>query len=103
MIKKVKINGFDWKINYVKSKVADRFGETNMSAKEITIFDSGNDQITKETLQHEILHVLLEDLIPIINKISNEEEAEETLIRLVSPRLYACMNDNPKLAEYLWQ
>ena len=102
MIKKVRINGFDWKILYGKSAVADRFGETNMSAKEITIFSTGNDQITRETLQHEILHVLLEDLIPIISKIPDDEVCEETLIRLVSPRLFACMQDNPKLSEYLW-
>ncbi len=102
MIKKVKINGFDWKIIYAKAKVADRFGETNLSSKEITIFSTDNEQIIKETLQHEILHVLLEDIIPIIVKISDDEVAEETLIRLVSPRLFTCMKENPKLSEYLW-
>lgn len=77
-------------------------GETNTDSKQIVVYSNENEEVVRETLQHEILHALLEDIIATIKDLEGEDKIEEQLIRLLSPRLMSFAVENPKLARYLW-
>jgi len=101
-VKKAKIGCFTYDIILSKAKQMSSHGETNIDTKQIIVYPNGNEDVVKETLQHEILHALLEDIIPTIKEIESEDKMEEQLIRLLSPRLMSFVLDNPKLAKYIW-
>lgn len=100
--KTLKIGPFTYSVSLEKGSGRSNHGETSLETKEIFVQDSGNLQVVKETLQHEILHALLEDVVDAVRNAKDNEEAEETLIRFLSPRLLSFSQDNPKAAKYLW-
>lgn len=101
-VKTIKVGCFTYKIVYAKAKVSDTHGQTCTSNKEIIIFKDDNEEVVRETLQHEILHALMEDITDVIKDIDDTDKLEETFIRLFSPRLMMLIMENPKLARYLW-
>ena len=101
-IKKAKIGCFTYDIILSKAKQMSTHGETSVDNKQIIVYSNGNEEVVKETLQHEILHALLEDVVTTIKDIESEDKMEEQLIRFLSPRLMSFALDNPKLARYIW-
>jgi len=100
--KKIKIGCYSYDIVVAKARQISVHGETNLDTKQILVIDSGNEQILKETLQHEILHALSEDIFGTIKYIDDDEKLEEAFIRLFSPRLMVFCLDNPKAVRWLW-
>jgi len=98
-------NSFKWKINYIEKGNLDRelFGETFTDTQEIDIYTKNrNESVIRSTLLHELLHVGLEDVLSSIDMNKNVNDKEESLVRLVSPRLFSIFTDNPKLTKYLF-
>ena len=93
---KVRIGCFTYSITFIKCLSSDDHGTTNTESKEIMIYDTGNEEVVKETLCHEIDHILFEDIVSTINDDDKEADKEEKIIRLHSPRMKQCFTDNPK-------
>ncbi len=102
---KFKAQCFTYKINWHNSSSGDH-GETCTDSKEILIKNNIKEEIAKETLCHEVCHVLCEDLIELITAAvrgdMKDEDVEEKLIRLLSPRMMQVFKDNPSLTRYLY-
>ena len=80
------------------------YGKTDTSTKTITIYKCKNDEITRETLLHELLHVVMEDKAEAVFNFESDSKSydkEENLIRLISPVLMQLIMDNPELWRYL--
>ena len=101
---KVRAGFYTWKINWTSEKADETFGKTDMNRKTITIYKQDNEEIDRETLMHELLHVALEDKVDSVfdNVEKRNDEKEENLIRLLSPVLIQILNDNKKLTKYLF-
>lgn len=99
---KINFSPFDYTVHYLPAVDPINHGETSRDAKEIVIKNKGNPQSIQETVVHECLHVLLEDLISMARAHSGgSEEAEEATIRVLSPRLLQWIQNNPELMKYL--
>ena len=98
----IKIGPFNYKLIKSESHMTDAHGHTSLENKEIVIYKSANFEAMRETLQHELLHVLLEDIVSTIKEIDDADKMEEQLIRLLSPRLMSLAQDNQELAKFLW-
>lgn len=93
---------FKYKLHWTTAKGSSSHGETSLDKKEIILNEGSTKEAAQETLVHEALHVLCEDLIPVvINYEGKEEDAEETFIRLLSPRLYSFLKLNPAFVNYI--
>ena len=80
------------------------YGKTDSSTKTITIYKCKNDEITRETLLHELLHVVMEDKAEAVFNFESDTKSydkEENLIRLISPVLMQLIVDNPELWQFL--
>jgi hypothetical protein len=97
-------DGQIWRIRYLDEKPNDNLGETHLNINEIRIWVKGIPlDCIQETLQHEILHVVLRDCMVILNESNaSPHDLEEAIIRLTSPRLFAIMSQNPKLREFIY-
>jgi len=100
---KFKASGFDWKLKFIDI-THDNFGETLMDKKEVVLFhrDHSHQEIT-ETLIHELFHVVMYDSADAIFQFDTESnmKKEENAIRLLSPKLFALMRENPKLMKLI--
>ncbi len=100
-----KLGVFDWTIKYLDFE-CDDFGETYLSTKEIHIFlrKCINEQVLKDTLLHECMHAVLEDVVETTSKMSESkpEDVEEQIVRLVTPRLHELFTNNPELRDYIF-
>jgi len=102
--KRFKAGFFMWSIKWSIDKVDDAFGKTDMNRKVITIYGQDNQEIDRETLMHELLHVALEDKIDtVFDGDKKNDEKEESLVRLLSPTLIQILSDNKKLTKYLFE
>jgi len=98
-----KLGIFDWEIRYHTSP-SDLHGETNRDTRKIDIYTNGfNEQVIKDTLLHECLHVCFEDITETAFKMdSKADEIEEQLIRLLNPRIHSLFTDNEELRDYIF-
>ena len=96
-------DGMVWKISYIPEK-GECLGETHLNINEIRLWVKGiPEDCVRETLQHEILHVVLRDCMFMINESNaTPYDLEESIIRITSPRLFAIMSQNPILREYIY-
>ena len=97
---------YTWKIVWSKEKTDEMFGKTEIANKTVTIYKQDNEEIERETLFHEILHVVGEDKSDSIFSFEPEKkelDREENLIRLLSPALMQVLCDNKDLARYLFK
>lgn len=97
----IKIGGFIYKVKY-KRTVGDHLGITYIDKKLIVISKHDNIEVLKETLIHELLHVLMEDVIESVDDKKDLAVKEEAIIRFVSPRLFQTFKENPKLVAFLF-
>lgn len=102
--RKVYLSPFEYKINWLKAAIGNESydGDTCTSMKEISINMKLPEQALKETLLHEICHVLLEDVIEGVLKFDTKEDAEEFCIRMLSPRLFSFLRKNHEVLEFLF-
>lgn len=98
-------DGQIWQIFYHEEKPNENLGETNHSTCEIHIWTKGIPLgCIKETLQHELLHIVLRDCTAILHgSTSSSDDLEESIIRISSPRLYAMYKLNPHIREYIYE
>ena len=94
--------GMPWKIYWLKE--LDNMGETNTDLCEVKIATTGvPEEVLKETLQHELLHIVLRDIMAVLASTqASPSDIEEAIIRIASPRLFGLYKQNPELREYLY-
>jgi hypothetical protein len=98
-----RLSGFDWIIKFIDIET-ENFGITDTDKKIIHIYyRDKDDQNVLETLLHELAHATLFDLGTAIFHFDSDKayDKEENLILLTSPRIFAIIRDNPKLAEFI--
>lgn len=59
-------------------------------------------QVQRETLLHEILHVVAHDSFYQRTDGEDQDQAEERMCRLFSPRLMQIFRDNPDVTKFLF-
>ena len=94
---------FNWSIKY-HSSPSEMHGETHRDTKTIDIFTKDYDeQVIKDTLLHECLHVVFEDITDTVFRMeAKSEDIEEQIVRLVTPRIHSLFTDNEELREYIF-
>ena len=95
---------YTWTIYWSEEPPEEAFGKTDTTSKKITMYKMDNEEIEKETLFHEILHVALDDTAEAIFGYELEKkdcDKEENLVRLLSPQLLSILTSNPKLASFI--
>ena len=103
---KFKSGFFTWKIVWSPEKTEEMFGKTDIVAKVVTIYKNDNGEIERETLFHELLHVVGEDKYDAVFQYEPDKkdvDKEENMIRLLSPSLMQTLSDNKDLARYLFK
>ena len=81
-------------------------GETTTDNKEILVSMKHNEQVIQDTVSHEMLHGLLEDIFETLFPDIEEHllsKKEEAFVRLFNPRFLQFIQDNPKWIKYLAQ
>lgn len=98
-----KLGIFDWEIKYIDIE-SDLHGDTDKDSKIIRIFTKGfNEQVIKDTLLHECLHVVFEDITESVFRMdAKAEDVEEQMVRLLTPRVHSLFTDNEELREYIF-
>lgn len=98
-----KLGTFDWEIKYLDVE-GDLHGDTDKDKRVIRIFTSSStEQVIKDTLLHECLHVVFEDITETAFKMdAKADEIEEQMVRLITPRLHSLFTDNEELREYIF-
>ena len=95
---------YTWTIHWSEETPDEAFGKTDTTQKRITMYKMDNEEIERETLFHELLHVALDDMAEAIFGYELEKkdsDKEENLVRLLSPQLLHILTSNPKLASYV--
>lgn len=91
---------YRYDINFDKKSVTSDHGSTDTESKVINITDRDNEEMTKEVLFHELLHVAFDDSFAFEG--DNADDEEEKIVRILSPRLMQMFRDNPELSSYLF-
>lgn len=100
----VKCKGFSYSIEPSKFSTVEVMGETCTDTKQIRINSHNNSLETlQDTVLHECLHALLEDIMESIDSIEKVDDKEEQLIRLLTPRLRSFICDNPEWIKWIWK
>lgn len=96
-------DGMKWRIIYIQEK-GENLGETHLNINEVRLWTKDiPEDCLRETLQHEILHIVLRDCMAILHEsAASPHDIEEAVIRMASPRLFAIMCQNPELKEFLY-
>ena len=98
---KLKLGAFIYEL-VLRRDSDDDFGKTCLADKTIWINTRYSNQVQRETLLHELLHVALEDCPLLDNPIDKKEDMEEAVVRFISPRMFQFINDNKNLQKLLW-
>ena len=98
-----KLGTFDWTIQYL-SVEHEHHGDTDKDKRLIRVFvKDSEEQVIKDTLLHECLHVVFEDITETAFRMdAKADEVEEQMIRLLTPRVHSLFTDNVELREYLF-
>lgn len=96
----IKAGYFTYDIEFNTRSITDAHGETDTDNKTITIHDRRSEELNRETLFHEILHVAFAD--SFVFEGDKADDLEERAIRIISPRLIQIFRDNPDLSRYLF-
>ena len=99
---KFKSGCYNWQIYWSQEEAEEMYGKTDTHTKTITIYKCKNDEITRETLLHELLHVVMEDKAEAVfnfdpdKKEYDKERTHQTNI----PVLMQLIIDNPELWQF---
>jgi Zn-dependent peptidase ImmA (M78 family) len=100
-IKKIKIRCFTYTVHFVRQSTEDH-GATETDSKEIFINTRFSLQNQRETLNHELLHAILEGTAIYGKKYEKDEDQEEDLILAISPTLVQIYQDNKWLRDFVF-
>lgn len=97
---------YAWVIKYFNVDNEDH-GKTDYDNKEIHIFTKNKDEASiRDTVLHEIEHVLNEDIFKTIKMMCSEsnevEDIEEQYVLLTTPRRMLTYSSNVELLTYLF-
>jgi len=99
----VTIGPFTYEIYYSNEAVTEDMGKTDWVNRKITIWPSIDETVVKETLFHEIEHVVLEGVMEAVAACDLDiYRKEERLVRLTSPKFFQTFRDNPAVTKYLF-
>lgn len=99
--KSIQIGAFTYKVIYHR-RIGKLMGQADKDKKRIDIWKHESKQVLRDTILHEILHILMEDVIDTIEKMNCEsEDKEESVIRILTPRLLQLILDNPSFISWL--
>jgi len=100
--KQIKLGAHTYKINWRKTQKTNYFGYFCADNNEITIYQR-EEQVDKDTLVHELLHLLFFEKFKIVDKMDTKSAGkEEALIRLVSSSILELFQNNQHLTEFLF-
>lgn len=102
--KKVKIGNSNYKVLTTDYSNIPFHGETFTDNKEICIATKYAPQEVQDTVMHEFLHAIMEDLFESLFPDLDETMAskkEEAFTRLLTPRMLQFIQENPKWIKYL--
>ena len=98
----IKIGNFTYKVLASPFSGSENAGETCVHTKEIVVYKDANKETVQDTIMHEALHAICEDLFEaILPPDSNHEKVEESFVRLATPRILRFLQENPKWTRYL--
>lgn len=96
----IKLGSLTYKIVRHRKSTKD-LGETNFNSRQIHLWKQESCELPN-TLLHECIHVVLEDVIQsIMSDKKSVDDFEEDLVRLVTPRFLSLLRENPELLSYL--
>lgn len=100
---KFKLGTFNWKIKYLDIE-AEYHGETLKDSREIHIvIRNKTEQVLRDTILHELFHVVLEDIIDGAIKMDEKPDViEEHIVRLLTPRVHELFTNNKELNKYIF-
>lgn len=101
--KTIKIGNFIYKVIQSAFSGGDTSGETCLLRKEILINRHSDFQTMQDTLVHEAIHAMVEDIFESIHSIEDIEKKEESFVRIFTPRLIQFTRDNPKWIKFICQ
>lgn len=98
-----RLGTFDWTVKYLDVE-SDIHGDTDKDTRIIRVFVSrDNEQVIKDTLLHECLHVCLEDIVDTTHRMEDKPDViEEQTVRLLTPRIHSLFSDNGELRDYIF-
>ncbi|MCK9370514.1 hypothetical protein M0R04_11440 [Candidatus Dojkabacteria bacterium] len=96
--KTVRVMGADYRIEFKALK--DLFGIVNFTDRVVSINNIESEAVQKESLLHELFHVVMEECTGLSNKKCLDREEE--IVRYVSPRMFQLFRDNPKVKHYIF-
>jgi Zn-dependent peptidase ImmA (M78 family) len=99
--KSAKLGFYTYTINF-KRLSDENHGETDTNTKEMWINTRFSDEIQRETLFHELLHVSLEDCPSLRIEEMKAGDREEDIVRCISPRMVQYLADNDWLREFIF-
>jgi hypothetical protein len=91
---------FEYELYFDSTKVTSDHGETDTENKILTVYDRNSEDLNRETLFHELMHVACDD--SYVFEGDHADDLEERMIRILSPKLMQIFRDNPELSEYLF-
>jgi hypothetical protein len=98
----IKLGSLTYKVVRHRKSTKD-LGETDFNKRVVHIWKQEACELPN-TLLHECIHVVLEDVIQsIMSDKKSVEDFEEDLVRLVTPRFMQLLRENPELLSYLLQ
>lgn len=97
----LKAGFFTYSIDFENPNFSGDHGETDLENKSITVYNRGYEEVNRETLLHEILHVACHD--SFIFTGDRADELEERMIRILSPKLMQYFTDNEDITNYLFK
>jgi Zn-dependent peptidase ImmA (M78 family) len=100
MKKRIKVGCFTYTIHFVEA--SSDHGETEPDSKNIYINTKYPVEVQRETLNHEILHVCLNDFPNWNTEIKDAEKAEEDVVRYISPNQVQIYQDNKWIREFVF-
>lgn len=99
--KTINLGAFVYKIIYHRKSGKD-MGVTFLDKKRIHIYKHESKQALRDTILHETVHILLEDLIENLEKMEcPTEDKEEFLVRMITPKLLQLILNNPEFILWL--
>ena len=94
---KIKIGCFNYSVIKNNNMMSNEIGQTKVDKLVIELNPIFPDEILRETLLHECLHAILNDTFII------DDEVEEKIIRVLSPKIMQMMEDNKDLVDFLFK
>ena len=102
LIDPVSLGFYDWRVvirnQYRSEDGSEVLGETDVNNTKVYVDDAYPDQVIKETLMHELLHVCFAH-----SGLNLKDNLEEKIVQTLSPRIMELFTKNKHLKKYLFK